>query len=130
MIYIDTSALLKLLFDEPESSLLADWLKLKTEIPKVSSDLSTVELLRTCQRIDEVLIVDARRLLNGVDLVPINHVTVEQAAILIPRELSSLDAIHLASALSLSEELTDFVAYDVRLCLAASNVGLPAVSPA
>ena len=129
MIYIDTSALVKLLFDEPESSALTDWLTVKNEIPKVSSDLSTVELLRTCQRIDESLVDDARRLLDGVDLVPIDHVIVEQAAILIPRELRSLDAIHLASALSLNEDLTDFVAYDVRLCSAAAKAGLPVVSP-
>jgi predicted nucleic acid-binding protein len=130
MIYIDTSALVKLLFDEPESSALTDWLILKNEIPKVSSDLSTVELLRTCQRIDESLVDDARRLLDGIDLVPIDHVIVEQAAILIPRELRSLDAIHLASALSLNEDLTDFVAYDDRLCSAAAKAGLPVVSPA
>jgi uncharacterized protein with PIN domain len=70
-----TSALVKLLFDEPESTALTDWLTLKTEIPKVSSDLSTVELLRTCQRIEESLVDDARRLLDGVDLVPIDHVS-------------------------------------------------------
>ncbi|MHB8246833.1 MAG: type II toxin-antitoxin system VapC family toxin [Acidimicrobiales bacterium] len=129
MIYIDTSALVKLLFDEPESPALAAWLDLRTEIPKVSSDLSTVELLRTCQRIDESLVADARRLLDGVDLVPIDHVIVERAATLIPRELRSLDAIHLASALSLIGDLTEFVAYDVRLCSAAMKAGLPVMSP-
>ncbi len=130
MIYIDTSALVKLLFDEPESSALTDWLTLRADIPKVSSHLSTIELLRTCRRIDESLVADARRLLDGVDLVPIDHMIVEQAAILIPRELRSLDAIHLASALSLSSDLTDFVAYDVRLCSAAVDARLPVVSPA
>jgi len=129
VIYIDTSALVKLLFDEPESAALTDWLTLRTDIPKVSSDLSTVELLRTCQRIDESLVADARRLLEGVDLVPIDHVIVEQAAILIPRELRNLDAIHLASALSLNRDLTDFVAYDVHLCSAAVKAGLPVMSP-
>ena len=129
MIYIDTSALVKLLFDEPESPALTDWLTLKTAIPKVSSDLATIELLRTCQRIDDSLVEDARRLLNGVDLVPIDHVIVEQAAILAPRELRSLDAIHLASALSLNEDLTEFVAYDLRLCAAAAKAGLRVASP-
>lgn len=129
MIYIDTSALVKLLFDEPESTALSDWLTLRTEVPKVSSDLSTIELLRTCQRIDVSLVDDARRLLDGIDLVPIDHVVVEQAAIVVPWELSSLDAIHLASALSLIEDLTEFVAYDVRLCLAAASAGLAVVSP-
>lgn len=129
MIYIDTSALVKLLFDEPESNALTDWLTERSEIPKVSSDLSTVELLRTCQRIDGSLIEDARRLLDGVDLVPIDRAIVEQAATLAPRELRSLDAIHLASALSLIEDITDFVAYDARLFSAAEQAGLPVVSP-
>lgn len=129
MIYIDTSALVKLLFEEPESPALTEWLTLRTAIPKVSSDLSTIELLRTCQRIDESLVDDARRLLNGVDLVPIDHAIVEQAAILTPLELRSLDAIHLASAVSLIEDLTEFVAYDLRLCSAAAQAGLPVVSP-
>ena len=129
MIYIDTSALVKLLFDEPESIALTNWLSLKTDVPKVSSDLSTVELLRTCQRINESLVDDARRLLAGVDLMPIDHVVVEQAATIVPHELRSLDAIHLASALSLKEDLTDFVAYDARLCSAAARAGLLVVSP-
>ncbi len=129
MIYIDTSALVKLLFDEPESAALTDWITQKTEIPKVSSELSTVELLRTCRRIDGSIVDDARRLLDGVDLLPIDHVIVERAAVLAPRDLRSLDAIHLASALSLIEDLTDFVAYDVRLRAAANQVGLPVVSP-
>ena len=129
MIYIDTSALVKLLFDEPESTALTDWLTSMAAVPKVTSDLSTIELLRICQRIDESLVDDARRLLNGVDLVPIDHVIVEHAAILAPRELRSLDAIHLASALSLIEGLTHFVAYDVRLCSAATKARLPVLSP-
>ena len=129
MIYIDTSALVKLLFDEPESKALTDWLTQNAEKPKVSSDLSTVELLRTCQRIDGSIVDDARRLLDGVDLVPIDHMIVEQAAIVAPGELRSLDAIHLASALSLIEDLTAFLAYDIRLCLAAEQAGLPVVSP-
>jgi predicted nucleic acid-binding protein len=129
VIYLDTSALVKLLFEEPESAALTDWLTLKIDVPKVSSDLSTVELLRTCQRFEDSLIDEARRLLDGIDLVPIDHAIVEFAATTPPRELRSLDAIHLASALSLRADLTDFVAYDARLCSAAVKAGLPVLSP-
>ena len=129
MIYIDTSALVKLLFEEPESLALTNWLTSRANVPKVSSDLSTVELLRTCQRIDEGALDDARRLLGGIDLLPIDHVVVEQAAAIAPRELRSLDAIHLASALSLKPDLTGFLAYDARLCSAAARAGLLVVSP-
>ena len=59
---------------------------------------------------------------------PINHVIVKQTAILTPRELRSLDAIHLASALSLNEDPADFLAYDVRLFSAAAKTVLPVVS--
>ncbi|WP_298334888.1 type II toxin-antitoxin system VapC family toxin [Ferrimicrobium sp.] len=129
MIYIDSSALAKLLFEEPESSALSHWLAEEYETPKVSSDFASVELLRTCYRIGESLVHDARQLLEGIDLVPISHAIVEVATILIPRKLGSLDAIHLASALSLKEDLTDFVAYDADLCLAAADAELPVVSP-
>lgn len=129
MIYIDTSALIKLLFEEPESIALADWLTARADIPKVSSDLSTVELLRTCQRIGDDALDDARRLLGMIDLVPIGHAVVEQAATISPSALRSLDAIHLASAISLRAYLTDFVAYDSRLCSAATAAGLLVVSP-
>ena len=129
MIYIDTSALVKLLFEEPESLALTDWLILRADVPKVTSDLSTVELLRMCQRIDDGALDDARRLLGGMDFLQIDHALVEQAAAISPRELRSLDAIHLASAISLRPDLTDFVAYDSRLCSAARAAGLLVVSP-
>ncbi len=44
-------------------------------------------------------------------------------------ELRNLDAIHLVRALSVSVDLTDFIAYDVRVCSAAQNAGLPVMSP-
>ena len=130
MIYFDTSALVKLVFDETESAALAEWLTLRADIPKVSSDLSTIELLRTCRRVDEGAVEGAVLLLGGIDLLPIDRAIVEKAATLIPTELRSLDAIHLASALSVKANLTALVAYDVRLCSAAAEAGIEVVSPA
>ncbi len=130
MIYFDTSALVKLVFDETESAALAEWLTLRADIPKVSSDLSTIELLRTCRRVDEGAVEGAVLLLGGIDLLPIDRAIVEKAATLIPTELRSLDAIHLASALSVKTNLTALVAYDVRLCSAAAEAGIEVVSPA
>ncbi len=130
MIYFDTSALVKLVFDETESAALAEWLTLRADVPKVSSDLSTIELLRTCRRVDEGAVEGAVLLLGGIDLLPIDRAIVEKAATLIPTELRSLDAIHLASALSVKTNLTALVAYDVRLCSAAAEAGIEVVSPA
>lgn len=129
MIYFDTSALVKLVFEEVESMALAKWLSVRVEVPKISSDLATVELLRTCRRIDEDAVEDATILLGGIDLLPMDRAIVEQAATLAAEELRSLDAIHLASALSVKEDLTAFVAYDSRLCTAAAQVGIEVASP-
>ena len=130
MIYFDTSALVKLVFDETESAALAEWLTVRADVPKVSSDLSTIELLRTCRRVDEDAVDAANLLLGGIDFLPMDRASVEKAATLVPTELTSLDAIHLASALSVKANLTALVAYDVRLCSAAAEAGIEVVSPA
>ena len=130
MIYFDTSALVKLVFDETESAALAEWLTIRAEVPKVSSDLSTIELLRACRRVDAGAVENANLLLGGIDLLPVDRSIIEKAATLVPTELRSLDAIHLASALSVKANLTALVAYDVRLCSAAAEAGIEVVSPA
>lgn len=130
MIYLDTSALVKLVFEEDESAALAEWITQRAELPKISSELSTIELLRTCRRIDEGAIGSATALLAGLDLLAIDRSIVEQASTVTPNELRSLDAIHLASALSVKTHLTAFVAYDSRLCSAALHAGIGVESPA
>jgi len=130
LIYFDASALVKLVFDETESRALAEWLTLRADVPKVTSDLSTIELLRTCRRVDEGAVEGANLLLEGIDFLPMDRAIVEKAASLVPTELRSLDAIHLASALSVKTHLTALVAYGVRLCSAAADSGIEVVSPA
>jgi predicted nucleic acid-binding protein len=88
VIYFDTSALVKLVFDEAESAALAEWLTVMTDIPKVSSDLSTIELLRTCRRVDEGAVEGANLLLGGIDLLPIDRGIVEKAASLVPYRIA------------------------------------------
>jgi predicted nucleic acid-binding protein len=129
VIYLDTSALVKLIFEEDESMALAKWIADRSEVPKISSDLSIVELLRTCCRVDEGATDTALRLLAGLDLLPLDRLIIDRAANVGPTELRSLDAIHLASALSIKDHLTSFVAYDHRLCAAALSAGITVESP-
>lgn len=121
---------MKLVFEEAESGALALWLTEQEGLPKLSSEVAVIELVRTCRRRDEAAEPAARQLLVGLDLVPLTRDLVEGACLLGPLELRSLDAIHLASAVALADALTWFVAYDARLGTAAATAGLPVIAPA
>lgn len=129
MIYLDSSALLKLIIIERESSALAAWLAERSDVPVASSELAKVEVLRACRRVAPNAVHLARAVLSGLDLVPLSGSVVDVAAELEGDTLRSLDALHLASALAVRTALTAFVAYDMRLQLEAVATGLPAISP-
>ena len=129
MIYLDSSALLKLLYEERESAALAGWLSVHGSTPVVSSELARVEVIRACRRVNADALPEARALLGDLDLIPLTREVVDQAAEVGETLLRSLDAIHLASALSIRDDISAFIAYDHRLADAATAAGLEAVSP-
>jgi predicted nucleic acid-binding protein len=129
VIYLDSSAVLKLLFEEPESDSLVQWLSEHTPTPVVSSELAKVEVVRASRRVDPGTVSTARALVAQLDLVPLSAELLDQAADLDERSLRSLDAVHLASALSLGADLSAFIAYDDRLVTAAAGVGLDPLRP-
>lgn len=129
MIYVDSSALLKLVFAEAESVAFEEWLSGRPDTPLLSSELVKVEVLRTCRRVAPDVLPAARSLLAGVNLVPLSGAVVDDAGEVGDDLLRSLDALHLASALSVRESLSAFVAYDHRLAAAASHAGLDVLAP-
>ncbi len=130
MIYLDSSALIKLVFEEPESRVLARWMSDHEEFPRVSSVLASVEVARSCRAVAPAAQWLAHRVLGGIDLLAIDAAVIADAATLEPVGLRSLDSLHLAGARSILTSLTAFVSYDRQLCDAAAAVGLPVVSPA
>ena len=129
MIYAHSSALFKLARVEPETAALRSWL-VRRAASLSSSGLALVEVVRSARRLeDETLVARAREVLDGVDLLPLDEGVLSLAGTVGGPWLRSLDAIHLASALSVKPYLDAFVAYDDRLHEAALSAGLPAVQP-
>lgn len=129
MIYLDSSALLKLLHQEAESLALGAWLSERSASPIVSSALAKVEVIRACRRVDADALPAATALLAGLDIIPMTAAVIDEAADVGGTMLRSLDAIHLASALSIRTSLSAFVAYDLRLGDAAAAAGLELAMP-
>jgi uncharacterized protein len=129
MIYLDTSALAKLVFEEPETIDLEHWLVLADE-RMATSVLGRVELLRACRRArSDSAAAAARVLLADLTMVPLTDTVMELAEDVGPGELRSPHALHLASTLTIGEALSGFVVYDKRLRDAAVLAELPAMSP-
>ena len=126
--YLDTSALAWLVVAEPESECLRAWL-LEQEREPVAADLVRAELIRAVRRAAPELMLQARAVLDAVTLLGISSSVFEEAGRLDPVDLRSLDAIHLAAALDLGDELEGLVAYDRRLISAAESNGIRCESP-
>lgn len=129
VLYLDSSAIVKLVARERESAAL---FALAREWPeRVSSLLARIEVLRALRRAGArpTLRRRAEDVLGRMALVRIDDAVVTAAAGLDPPDLRSLDAIHLATALSLGTELGLFVAYDRRLIEAGRDAGIPTASP-
>jgi uncharacterized protein len=129
VIYLDSSALLKLLFEEPESAALALWISGQSGTPMVTSELARAEVVRAARRLDAEVVPAARVLVSQLDLIPLTGGLLDEAADVGDPPLRTLDAIHLASALSIRPDLTAFVAYDNRLVVAAQAAGIDAIQP-
>lgn len=126
--YLDTSALVKLVVEEDESAELRQWIAV-TESALITSDLSRTELLRAIKRTAPSRAVEGRWLLDSLDVLNVSAATFEAAGRLAPDTLRSLDAIHLAAALELGDDLEGLITYDERLGAAAGANGIVSFGP-
>jgi uncharacterized protein len=133
-LYLDTSALVKLLVREAESEAieveLLCWSKLATSL------VTNVELPRAVSRAREERpdsVVDGSLVLRGIlastTTIPLDERIVGEARDVKPTSLGTLDAIHVASALSLGSDLAAVVTYDKRMQEAFALVNVEVLTP-
>jgi predicted nucleic acid-binding protein len=129
MRYIDSSAIVKLVAPEPETAALVE--ALRSDPDTISSALARVEVMRAIMRAGASPDRAGRAsgLLDRIALVPIDAQVLAQAAVLEPSDLRSLDAIHLATALLLQQDIDGVLTYDARLAGAAEAAGMAVFAP-
>jgi predicted nucleic acid-binding protein len=125
--YLDSSAIVKLVVREPESLALRRYLRRRQ--PLVSSALSRTEVLRALLPAGDEALTRGRVVLQRIDLARVNDRILNAAAVLLPPDLRSLDAIHLATAGALGDDLSSLVTYDDRMATAAKHLGYRIVQP-
>jgi predicted nucleic acid-binding protein len=125
--YLDSSAIVKLAVREPESLALRRYLRRR--YPLISTALARTEVLRALLPLGEEGTTRGRAVLQRIDLVRLNDRILNAAGLLRPPELRSLDAIHLATARELGDDLGAFITYDDRMGSAAKQLGYRVVQP-
>ncbi|CAN5353204.1 type II toxin-antitoxin system VapC family toxin [soil metagenome] len=128
-IYLDSSAIVKLVQREAESEALRHYLRRYRREARVTSTLARVEVVRAVRAGGPEMVALARRQLGRFFLVPLERTLLDEAAELGGATLRSLDAVHLAAARRIGEELRSVVTYDVRMQVAAQELGLRTATP-
>jgi predicted nucleic acid-binding protein len=116
----------KLVVEESESSALIG--ALQGRRPYLTSVVGEIEIVRACRRAN-VPPGQVDQLQEGLVILALDDEVGRLAAEIGQPTLRTIDAVHLATALSLRDDLDEFVTYDVRLAAAAQDAGLAVVAP-
>jgi hypothetical protein len=125
--YLDSSAIVKLIVKEQESTALRRYLRGRQAL--VSSALARTEVKRAVLHLGVPAMQRADDVLNRIELVRLNNAVLNAAGVMKPDELRSLDAIHLATAALFESTLSDLVTYDARMATAAQAHGWAVATP-
>jgi predicted nucleic acid-binding protein len=131
MIYLDSSAVVKLIRPEAESRALADWLNDRSEVT-VTSVLAEVEVPRALRRSGPAHLAAMPVVLARISRVEFDASVRATTGAYVAHALRSLDAIHLASAevlVASGKSISTFVTYDRRQAIAVEAAGLPVEAP-
>ncbi len=127
-LYLDSSAFVKLVVEEAATAALRSFLA-NRDARRVSSALLRTESLRAVRHLGPEALATVREGLRRVDLIGMDDRILDAAGTLAPQVLRTLDAIHLATALAVGDDLEAIVTYDERMIEAARLLGLPTATP-
>ena len=119
---------MKLVMDETHSSALRRW-AVSHEGRLVGSDILRTEMMRAARRVAPGRMVRARAVLDSIELLRVSTPTFQRAEGIEPTLLRSLDALHLAAAMELGDDLDGIVTSAERLAEAAEANGITTISP-
>lgn len=124
--YVDSSAIVKLVVEEPETRALMRHLEGSR---CVVSALARTEVVRAVLHRGEPFVSTAHTILEGFYLMRVSDAVLGAAGVLQPSGVRSLDAIHVATALRQLGEMRELVTYDKRMADAAQAMGMRVASP-
>ena len=125
-IYIDSSAILKLIVQEKES----DAVRSISRARFITSEISRVEIIRTVLRNEPKALKVAEGVLKNLNILTIDSATLTQAERLPERiNIRGLDAIHLAAAGKLGLRISVILTYDKQMAKAARELGFEVMAP-
>lgn len=127
-LYLDSSAFVKLVIEETGSAAVRTFLA-NRDARRVSSALLRTESLRAVRHLGPDALATVREGLRRVDLIGIDDRILDAAGTLEPQVLRTLDAIHLATAMAVGDDLEAIVTYDERMVVAARLMGLSTATP-
>ncbi len=127
-LYLDSSAFVKLVVEDADSAAARAFLA-SHGARRVSSALLRTESLRAVRHLGPDALATVREGLRRVDLIGIDDRILDAAGILEPQVLRTLDAIHLATAMAVGDDLEAIVTYDARMVDAARALGLSTATP-
>ena len=125
---VDSSAIVKLIVNEPKSQSFSTWLK-NCKHDLFVSEIAHTEVARAIARVDANLQGQLKNVLERFGTIRVSSQILTIAGVLTPTNLRTLDAIHLASCLSLGDDLKGFVTYDSAQADAASHNGITVIAP-
>lgn len=127
VLYLDSSAIVKLVVSEMESAALRKYLRGKRAL--VTSALARTEVSRALLPLGSTVLERGDLVLQRLSIVRVNDRILQIAGRMLPADLRSLDAIHLATADQLRPDLSKVCTYDQRMKAAAITLGFAVVAP-